>query len=490
MSQPSSLTFHELDLEAIAPFEGRVAIVIGSEGRLSKDARRINKLTRGGLERFVSSDRFEKLGQGDVFSMAFPNGLAATSLDVVKLDRKADAVTSRKAGAAIARVSGSDAILLCAMGVQSVIDLAFGLALRRYKFDDHKTGDDKKTFGETKVMCSKAEDAATTFAEYAAVAAGVFETRNLVSEPANVLTTTEFAERIKGLAQHGLEVEILEESDLEKIGMRLLLSVGQGSDSPSKVAIMKWSGGAKDAAPLALIGKGVVFDTGGISLKPSAGMEEMTMDMGGAGVVTGVMKALALRKASANVVGVVGLVENMPSGKATRPGDIVASLKGDTVENVNTDAEGRLVLADIMWYAQERFNPCAMIDLATLTGAIIVALGNENAGVFSNDDTLANAFLKSAEAEGEGAWRMPMGKGYDKLLASKLADMKNVGGRAGGSITAAQFLQRFVKEGTAWMHLDIAGVALLKTEGAYSPAGATGWGVLALNRLIRDKFEA
>jgi leucyl aminopeptidase len=271
--------------------------------------------------------------------------------------------------------------------------------------------------------------------------------------------------------------------------MGALLGVGQGSASPSKVVVMEWHGGKKGDAPFALVGKGLVFDTGGISIKPAAGMEEMTMDMGGAGVVAGVMRALALRKAKANVVGLVGLVENMPSGTAQRPGDIVRSMKGDTIEVINTDAEGRLVLADVLWYAQERFKPAGMINLATLTGAIVVALGHENAGVFSNDDALAGAFLKAAAAEGEGAWRMPMGEGYDKLLKSRLADMKNVGGRAGGAVTAAQFLRRFVKDGVPWCHLDIAGVTLLSEASAVAPKGATGWGVLALDRLIRDRFE-
>jgi leucyl aminopeptidase len=252
---------------------------------------------------------------------------------------------------------------------------------------------------------------------------------------------------------------------------------------------MTWNGGEKDAAPLALVGKGVVFDTGGISLKPGAGMEDMTMDMGGAGVVAGVMRSLALRKAKANVVGLVGLVENMPSGRAQRPGDVVTSMKGDTIEVINTDAEGRLVLCDVMWYAQERFKPTGMVDLATLTGAMIIALGNENGGVFSNNDTFANAFLKSAAAEGEGAWRLPLGQAYDDLLKSNIADMKNVGGRAAGSITAAQFLGRFVKDDTPWIHLDIAGVASLKTDSTLAPKGATGWGVLALDRLVRDNYE-
>jgi leucyl aminopeptidase len=267
-----------------------------------------------------------------------------------------------------------------------------------------------------------------------------------------------------------------------------LLGVGLGSETPSKVVVMQWSGGGTEA-PFAFVGKGVVFDTGGISIKPAGGMEDMTMDMGGAGVVAGVMRTLALRRAKANVVGLVGLVENMPDGRAQRPGDVVRSMKGDTIEVINTDAEGRLVLADVMWYAQQRFKPTGMINLATLTGAIIVALGHENTGVFSNDDGLCDAFLSACKAEGEGAWRMPMGDAYDAKLKSRIADMMNVGGRDGGAITAAQFLKRFVKDGMPWCHLDIAGTALVKSDTTLAPKGATGWGVMALDRLIRDKFE-
>jgi leucyl aminopeptidase len=269
--------------------------------------------------------------------------------------------------------------------------------------------------------------------------------------------------------------------------MRTLLAVGQGSESPSKVVVMQWKGA--EGAPFALVGKGVVFDTGGISMKPAGGMEDMTMDMGGAGTVAGVMKALATRKAKANVVGLVGLVENMPDGKAQRPGDVVVSMKGDTVEVINTDAEGRLVLADVLWYAQETYKPVGMINLATLTGAVIIALGHYNAGVFSNSDDLSGAFLAAAKAEGEGAWRMPLDDSYDSLLKSRIADVKNVGGRPAGSITAARFLKRFVKDEVPWIHLDIAGVASMKEDTALAPKGAPGWGVRALDRLIRDAYE-
>jgi leucyl aminopeptidase len=373
--------------------------------------------------------------------------------------------------------------------MQRAADLALGMALRDYRFDNHKSKQEEDGAGEVIIAHKNPSEMEDAYAPMAAVAEGVHMTRDLVNEPANVLTTTEFANRLAEMEALGLEVEVLEEDKLAELGMRTLLSVGQGSDSPSKVVVMHWKGGDADAAPLALVGKGVVFDTGGISLKPAAGMEEMTMDMGGAGVVAGTMRALAKRKAKANVVGLVGLVENMPSGNATRPGDVVKSMKGDTVEIINTDAEGRLVLCDVMWYAQERFKPVGMIDLATLTGAIIIGLGHENAGVFSNDDAFCNAFLKAAEAEGEGAWRMPLGKAYDDQLKSRIADMKNVGGRPAGSITAAQFLQRFVQEGTPWIHLDIAGVASVSSPTAYAPKGATGWGVMALSRMVQDMLE-
>ena len=338
-------------------------------------------------------------------------------------------------------------------------------------------------------MVRDPEAQARAAANGAALAEGVFFTRDLINEPANVLTTCDFADRLKAMETIGLTVEVLDEAELERLGMRALLAVGQGSESPSRVVVMRWNGGG-DEAPLALVGKGVVFDTGGISIKPAGGMEEMTMDMGGAGVVAGVMRTLALRRARANVVGLVGLVENMPDGRAQRPGDIVKSMKGDTIEVINTDAEGRLVLADLLWYAQTRFQPRAVIDLATLTGAVIIALGHENAGVFANDDTLAGQILSAAKSEGEGAWRLPLAPAYDKLIKSRLADVKNTGGRAAGSITAAQFLQRFIRKDQPWAHIDIAGVALPPSATDLAPKGATGWGVMTLDRLIRDRFEA
>ena len=338
-------------------------------------------------------------------------------------------------------------------------------------------------------MAKDPQALARTARDAAAVAEGVFFTRDLVNEPANVLTTSDFADRLAAMEEIGIEVEVLDEDQLAELGMRALLAVGQGSDSPSKVVVMRWNGAGDDRAPLALVGKGVVFDTGGISIKPGAGMEEMTMDMGGAGVVAGVMRTLALRRARANVVGLVGLVENMPDGRAYRPGDIIRSMKGDTIEVVNTDAEGRMVLADVLWYAQSRFAPAAVIDLATLTGAVIVALGHDHAGVFANDDALAEGIVAAGRSQGEGAWRLPLGASYDTLIKSRLADMKNSGGRAAGSITAAQFLQRFIRKDQPWAHIDIAGVALPPGGTDMAPKGASGWGVLTLDRLVRDRFE-
>ncbi|KIC33539.1 leucyl aminopeptidase [Leisingera sp. ANG-S5] len=490
MSSLTPIRFAEYDPKAMAEMTGRVAVLVTPEGSMDQAARSANRMAKGAIARLIDSEGFKKAKAGDVISLNWPAGMKAEALDVLVLPRKLTPVEARQAGAKLVKGATGKRLTVMAGSMNKAADLTMGMALRDYSFDNHKSPKDDKAEGEVVVASKAPADLEAACAPLLAVAEGVHMTRDLVNEPANVLTTTEFARRIEDMKDIGLEVEILEEADLEKLGMRTLLSVGQGSDSPSKVAVMQWKGGAKDAAPLALVGKGVVFDTGGISLKPAAGMEEMTMDMGGAGVVAGTMRALALRKAKANVVGLVGLVENMPSGNAARPGDVVKSMKGDTVEIINTDAEGRLVLCDVLWYAQERFKPAGVIDLATLTGAIIIGLGHENAGVFSNDDDLCNAFLKAAKSEDEGAWRMPLGKAYDEQLKSRIADMKNVGGRPAGSITAAQFLQRFIKDDMPWIHLDIAGVASVSKDTDYAPKGATGWGVMALNRLVADKFEA
>jgi leucyl aminopeptidase len=491
MSHPVAIQFQSPQIDALASQTGRIALLVDAAKPATPAAKRLDKAMRGGLARALASEAFTRLKPGESLDLAFPAGLAAEALHLIHLPKKASVTEARKAGAAIGRALTPAATLVLAEAQTNAqaAELSFGLALRAYDFTPHKTGD-KKALGPVTLAVTAPEAVAALASPLAAVAEGVFFTRDLVNEPANILTTHDFAARLAAMQELGLDVEILEEDQLTKLGMGALLGVGQGSESPSKVVVMQWHGGKKGDAPFALVGKGVVFDSGGISIKPAGGMEEMTMDMGGAAVVAGVMRSLALRGAKANVVGLVGLVENMPDGRAQRPGDVVKSMKGDTIEVINTDAEGRLVLADVLWYAQDRFKPCGVINLATLTGAIIIALGHEHTGVFSNDDALAGAFLKAASAEGEGAWRMPMGQAYDDKLKSRIADMMNVGGRDGGAITAAQFIKRFIKDGMPWVHLDIAGTALLKSDSTLAPKGATGWGVMALNRLIRDQYES
>ena len=490
MSDLPSVSFIETDLDTINSATGRIVVFVPGTGKLDRLARRVNRLTRGALQRFAESDAFGKMKEGDSRLLSYPTGLEAESVLVIRLERQSRGAVARKAGAAIGRGAKGPSLVL-AGAMRGAEDMLLGALLRAYRFEAHLTGenDDYSDPAELTLMVSRPDDMNDAAETVRALAEGVWFTRDLVNEPSNVLTTTEFADRLGQMEALGLKVQVLEEDELVELGMRTLLAVGQGSASPSKVVVMEWSGGG-DEAPFAFIGKGVTFDTGGISLKPAAGMENMTMDMGGAGTVAGAMRAIALRKAKANVVGIVGLVENMPDGRAQRPGDVVRTMKGDTVEVINTDAEGRLVLCDVMWYAQERFKPSGMIDLATLTGAMVIALGHENAGIFSNDDDLANALLKSAKAEGEGAWRMPLSPAYAKQLKSRVADLKNVGGRPAGSITAAEFLHRFVQEDTPWIHIDIAGVASRSSDTTFAPKGASGWGVLALNRLIADAYES
>jgi leucyl aminopeptidase len=481
-------SFHEHTLDAIPQAKGLVVICVDAAGSFGPSAKRVNRLMKGTLKRFAATEVFEKMAEGDVQRFPAPLGLIADAVLLLKMKKRPAVDVARKCGANIAKEAGTAAINLFVTANSRAAQMALGITLRRYRFDAHKTNDAGQ-YGDVQVYITNVDKNKIEYQQLSAISEGVFFTRDLVNEPANILTTSNFAERLIAMQSLGLKVSVLEEADMEKLGMHSLLGVGAGSTSPSKIVIMEWNGGG-DEKPLALVGKGVVFDTGGISLKPAGGMEDMTMDMGGAGVVAGVMKTLALREAKANVVGLVGLVENMPDALAQRPGDVVKSMKGDTIEVINTDAEGRLVLADVLWYAQQTYKPTGVIDLATLTGAIIVGLGHENAGAFSNNDKLVNNFLKAANAEEEGAWRMPLGAAYDKLINSRIADIKNVGGRSAGSITAAQFLQRFIEPDMPWIHLDIAGVASVKSETDFAPKGATGWGVRALNRLITDVYEA
>ena len=475
------------DLDALASLPGRFAVLIAGEGGLGPSARKLDRLSKGALRRLASSSAFEKLKPGEAMELTFPAGCKADAVQVVKLPRRADQVALRKAGTTIAKGHGTVALTVLLDTTVGAPALLLGLLARAYDFRVRKSGDAPVVGAIT--VCAADPGALQAALDEARVRAeALFFTRDLVNEPANILTTTEFANRLEGLTALGVEVEVLDEPALAALGMGALLGVGQGSDSPTKVVVMQWKGDGA-GQPIALVGKGVCVDSGGISIKPAGGMEEMTMDMGGAAVVSGVMRLLALRKSRAHVVGLVGLVENMLNGNALRPGDVVTTMKGDTVEVINTDAEGRLVLADVLWYAQDRFKPKAIVDLATLTGAVIVALGMDLAGVYANDEPLAAAFLKAAKAEGEGAWRMPLGASFDEKLKSRIADMMNVGGREGGASIAAQFIARFIKEGQPWVHLDIAGVTLAKADTQLAPKGATGWGVLALDRMIRDQYE-
>jgi leucyl aminopeptidase len=369
-------------------------------------------------------------------------------------------------------------------------NVLIGMLSRNYCFKNYKLKDDSKVITKINLISNQKNLINKNLIYAKNIDLGVSETRNLVTKPANILNPQNFVNEIKKLSKTGLKIEILDEIKLKKLGMNALLGVGQGSSNKSFVAIMKWNGGKKNSKPLGFVGKGVCFDTGGISLKPARFMEEMKYDMAGAGTVTGLMKTLALRKAKVNAVGVVGLVENMPDGNAQRPGDVVKSYSGQTIEIFNTDAEGRLVLADILTYTEKRFKPKFMINLATLTGAIIVSLGNEFAGLFSNNDQLAERINKVGYKDNEKAWRLPLDKNFDKLMDSKIADMQNINYSGGaGSITAAQFLQRFIMNKTPWAHLDIAGMAWTKKTTKTIPYGATGYGVKLLNRLVEEYYE-
>lgn len=380
-------------------------------------------------------------------------------------------------------------------------NIALGIVLRHYAFEKYRSKKKKEEseseegrsngLARVTIHCADPDKAKAAFQRHQAVANGVNFARDLVNEPANILGPVEFAERVKELERVGVDVEILDVDALSALKMGALLCVGQGSVRPSRVAVMQWHGAkSKRTKPVAFVGKGVTFDTGGISIKPAAGMEDMKGDMGGAACVVGLMYALGERKANVNAVGLIGMVENMPSGSAVRPGDIVTSMSGQTIEVLNTDAEGRLVLCDALHWVQENYNPEYVVDLATLTGAIIISLGNEHAGLFSNSDELSDKLNAAGKASGDLLWRFPLSKAYDKLIDSPIADMKNIGARGAGSITAAQFLQRFIKDGVKWAHLDIAGTVWADKAGPVWDKGATGFGVRLLDRFVADNFES
>ncbi|AEG49269.1 cytosol aminopeptidase [Sphingobium chlorophenolicum L-1] len=406
------------------------------------------------------------------------------------------AADHERAGAALtARLATSGATHVAveffggASGEQAAA-LALGASLRGWRIDTYRTRQAEKakpTLGKITLVSA---DAGAAWERQSAVAAGVAFTRELVSEPANILYPESFVERCRHLEQLGVKITVLDKAAMTDLGMGSLLGVAQGSVREPRLLAMEWDGtGGATEKPLVFVGKGVTFDTGGISLKPGPGMEDMKWDMGGAGAVAGAIKALAGRKAKVRVVGICGLVENMPDGNAQRPGDIVTSMSGQTIEVLNTDAEGRLVLCDVITWAQKTYAPDIIIDLATLTGAMIISLGNEYAGIFANDDGLADDLIAAGRAAGDPLWRFPLGEAYNKLIDSPIADMKNIGPRYGGSITAAQFIKRFVDEGVKWAHLDIAGMVWADKPGATWDKGATGYGVRLLDRYVADKFE-
>ncbi|ESX46592.1 leucyl aminopeptidase [Mesorhizobium sp. C416B] len=482
-----------------APKKGSIFVLAADDGGLGEPAKACDPSAT--LARAFPVAEFSGKFAGVVEVLA-PQGTSLDRLVAVGAGKVAglDDFAWLKLGGTIAaslRKAAEVAVILdvpgAKIGGRQAANLAAGIILRSYSFDKYKTRkdkDDAEPNKPVKVTIHTADPAAAkkAFADEVAVIDGVLLARDLVNEPANTLGPIEFAARAKELEALGVEVEILTEKEMKKLGMGSLLGVAQGSPRGARMAVMQWKGGKAKDAPVAFVGKGVTFDTGGNSMKPASGMEDMKGDMGGAAAVIGLIQALAARKAKANVVGIVGLVENAVDGHAQRPGDIVTSMSGQTIEVLNTDAEGRLVLADALWYCNDRFQPKFMVNLATLTGAIMVALGQHYAGLFSNNDELSDRLTAAGQASQERLWRMPLGPEYDKLIDSKNADMKNIGGRYGGAIIAAQFLQRFVKE-TPWAHLDIAGTAMGSPPSEINQSWGSGFGVRLLDRLVRDNYE-
>jgi leucyl aminopeptidase len=484
-----------------APPSGVLVVFTDESLKFGPATRKVLGAAADLVRRAATADRF-KGKIGSAIDLVMPAGLKASRLVVVGCGKAGDMKhtdTLRLGGIVMGKVPGAATAVTVlaefpggAAKPGQVADMALGARLRAYRFDRYKTKkkDDDEATGAVSITFGVADPAAArkAWADRNTLGEGVLLARDLVNEPANVLFPEEFARRATALRKLGVGVEVLDVKAMQKLGMGSLLGVGQGSVHDSRMVVMRWNGGRRGDKPIAFIGKGVCFDTGGISIKPAAGMEDMKGDMAGAACVVGLMHALASRKAKANVIGAIGLVENMPDGKAQRPGDIVKTMSGQTIEIINTDAEGRLVLADVLHYVNDRFAPKFMIDLATLTGAIVVALGQEYAGLFSNDDKLADRLTEAGTETGERVWRMPLGPEYDKQIDSRFADMKNTGGRYGGSITAAQLLQRFVGK-TPWAHLDIAGTALGSPQTDINKSWSAGWGVRLLDRLVADHYE-
>ena len=470
--------------------------------KLGETTRKVLGAAADLVKRAAATSHF-KGKSGSTLDILAPAGLKVSRLIVVGAGKLSDLKEKdfwKFGGVAAGKLHvGDDAATLIAelpdgaMKPGQAAAVASGARLRAYKFDRYKTkkkdGEDAALRADISLAVGDVAAARKAFAPDPHIVDGVITARDLVNEPPNVLFPVEFARRAARLRKLGVDVEILDVKAMTKLGMGALLGVAQGSTQPGRTVIMRWNGGKRGDAPVAFIGKGVCFDTGGISIKGASGMEDMKGDMGGAACVVGLMQALAARKAKVNVVGAIGVVENMPDGNAQRPGDIVTSMSGQTIEIINTDAEGRLVLADVLWHVAKKFKPKFMVDLATLTGAIMVALGTEYAGMFSNNDELAERLSKAGLETGERVWRMPLGPEYDKQIDSQFADMKNTGTRNGGSITAAQFLQRFV-DGTPWAHLDIAGTAMGAPKTEINQSWGSGYGVRLLERLVAEYYEA
>ena len=490
--------------ETAVPKAGTIVVGVCEDRLLTPAAASLDSETGGALTRAMAASRFT--GKKDqTLSLLAPTNLTAGRIVLAGLGKAAEITPAQLQDvggtvmAAIASTGETEVSVLLGevpdlpLGSgEAAARIAFGARLRSYRFDKYRTKlkpEQQPSVKKFTVLCDAAGAARKVFAGLDKLIDGVFLTRDLVSEPGNVIYPETLAEQAQTLEELGVEVEILDEKKLKKLGMGALLGVGQGSVRPPRLIVLRWNGAKKDVQPVAIVGKGITFDTGGISLKPGPGMEEMKTDMGGSAVVIGLLKALAGRKAKVNVVGVVAAAENMPDGNAIRPGDILTSMSGQTIEVNNTDAEGRLVLSDALWYTQDRFKPAVMIDLATLTGAIIIALGSEQAGLFANDDTLAEQLRASGKATGEALWRMPLGDGYNKQIDSDVADMKNISGsRDAGATIGAVFLQRFVN-GTKWAHLDIAAMAWAKKDLATVPKGASGFGVRLLDHFLAEHYE-
>ena len=489
------------------PKSGALVLLAEEDGGPDAIRAAADNATGGAVTRALEAAEF-KPRPGKTCTILAP-GAGLSRIVVVGIGKRAE-LTPRLAeeagGAAAAALPREPAASVAAAGLSPDLaaSLAAGAVLRSYRFDRYRTTEkpeERPRFAKLTVLAADPARARDAWTATAAVVAGVRLARDLVSEPPNVLTPAEMAERCRALESHGLKVEVLGPRELAKLGFGALLGVSQGSANEPRMVILRWQGAApgtapgtargrrsRAAKPLAFVGKGVTFDTGGISIKPAQGMEDMKFDMAGAAAVIGLMAALAGRNARVDAVGLVGLVENMPSGTAQRPGDVVKTYSGQTVEVINTDAEGRLVLADVLWYCQEKLDPRFIVDVATLTGAMVVSLGHDYAGFFSNDDELSQQLHEAGAATGEKLWRMPLGEAYDKEIKSDIADMKNIGGRPGGAITAAQFLQRFVN-GKPWAHLDIAGTAWASKDAPTVPKGATAFGVRLLDQFVAKHFE-